>query len=107
MTIRIRILVLLLIGLAVLTQPPGVSAQTGGKVYRLGWVSFLPAPTQPAPLPETHEVIKARLAERGYVVGKSLAFESRWADGSVERVPALFAELERSGVDRSERTFHE
>jgi putative ABC transport system substrate-binding protein len=76
-----------------------VSAQTGGKVYRLGWVSFLPAPAQLSPLPPTYEVIKARLAERGYVEGKNLAFEPRWADGSFERVPTLLADLERSGVD--------
>jgi hypothetical protein len=43
MTIRIVVLLLTLV-LAALTQPPDVSAQTGSKVYRLGWVSLFLAP---------------------------------------------------------------
>jgi putative ABC transport system substrate-binding protein len=95
MTIRIVVLLLPLV-LAALTQPPGVSAQTGSKVYRLGWVSLFPAPTQLYP---DFEALKARLAERGYVEGKNVTFEPRWAAGDYQRVPALLAELERSGVD--------
>jgi hypothetical protein len=45
MTIRIVVLVLTLM-LAALTQSPGVSAQKGSKVYRLGFVSLQPPPTQ-------------------------------------------------------------
>jgi putative tryptophan/tyrosine transport system substrate-binding protein len=95
MTVRIVVLLLTLV-LAALTQPPGVSAQTGSKVYRLGWVSLFPAPTQLYP---DFEALKARLAERGYVEGKNVTFEPRWAAGDYQRVPALLAELERSGVD--------
>jgi putative ABC transport system substrate-binding protein len=98
MTSRLIVLLLALL-LAALSTSPGVSAETGSKVNRLGWVSFLGAPTQPTPLPPVFEVIKARLAERGYVEGKNVKFEPRWADGSFERVPGLLAELERSGVD--------
>jgi putative ABC transport system substrate-binding protein len=95
MTVRIVVLLLTLV-LAALTQPPGVSAQTGSKVYRLGWVALDPAPTQ---LPPYFEALKARLAERGYVEGKNVTFEPRWAGGDYQRVPELAAELERSGVD--------
>ena len=77
MTIRIVVLLLTLV-LAALTQPPGVSAQTGSKVYRFGWVSLFPAPTQLYP---DFAALKARLAERGYVEGKNLTFEPRWAGG--------------------------
>jgi putative tryptophan/tyrosine transport system substrate-binding protein len=94
MTIRIVLLLILL--LAALTQPPDVSGQTGSKVYRLGWVGLDPAPTQ---LPPHFEALKARLAERGYVEGKNVTFEPRWAAGDYKRVPELAAELERSGVD--------
>jgi putative tryptophan/tyrosine transport system substrate-binding protein len=94
MTVRIVVLLLALV-LAAFTQSPGVSAQTS-KVYRLGWVDLGRASTQ---LPPPYEALKARLAERGYVEGKNLVFEPRWADGDYERVPALLAELERSGVD--------
>jgi ABC-type uncharacterized transport system substrate-binding protein len=95
MTVRIVVLLLTLV-LAALTQPPGVSAQTGSKVYRIGWVALDPAPTQ---LPPYFEALKARLAERGYVEGKNVTFEPRWAGGDYQRVPELAAELERSGVD--------
>jgi putative tryptophan/tyrosine transport system substrate-binding protein len=96
--VGLRIVVLLLtLVLPALTQSPGVSAQTGSKVYRLGWVSLFPAPTQPD-FPEIRS-LKARLAERGYVEGKNVTFELRWAGGDYQRVPELAAELERSGVD--------
>ena len=98
MALRIVVLLLTLV-LPALTQSPGVSAQTGSKVYRLGWVSLFPAPTQLLPeFPELRS-LKARLAERGYVEGKNVTFELRWADGDYRRVPELAAELERSGVD--------
>ena len=48
MTIRIIALLLTLL-LAGLTQAPGASAQKGSKMYRLGWVSLVPAPTQSHP----------------------------------------------------------
>jgi hypothetical protein len=64
--------------LPALTQSSGVSAQIGSKVYRLDWVSLLPAPTQLPP---------------------NVTFEPRWAAGDYQRVPELAAELERSGVD--------
>jgi ABC-type uncharacterized transport system substrate-binding protein len=97
MTVRIVVLLLTLV-LAALTQSPGVSAQKGSKMHRLGWVSLQPTPTQ---LPSIHAytVLKAQLAERGYVEGKNVTFEPRWADGDYKRVPELLAELERVGVD--------
>ena len=79
-----RIIVPLL--LIALTQSPNVSAQTGSKVYRLGWVALDPAPTQ---LPPYFEALKARLAERGYVEGKNIAIEYRWAEGQLDRCPSL------------------
>ena len=95
MIIRIVVLLLTLV-LAALTQSPGVSAQTGSKVYRLGWVS-LSAPQNP--LHPNFLALKARLAERGYIDGKNIKFEPRWADGDYQRVPDLLNELERSGVE--------
>jgi hypothetical protein len=67
-------------------------------MYRLGWVSLQPAPTQ-LPSISAYAVLKAQLAERGYVEGKNVTFEPRWADGDYKRLPELLAELERIGVD--------
>jgi len=51
-------------------------------------------------LPSTREFSKpqldaftARLKELGYAEGRDIAIEKRWADGSIERLPALAREL--------------
>jgi putative ABC transport system substrate-binding protein len=81
---------------AALTQAPHVSAQKGSRAYRFGWVAVFPPPAE---LPPPFKALKARLAERGYVEGKNITFEGKWANGDYQRVPQLVAELERSGVD--------
>lgn len=45
------------------------------------------------------ESLRAGLRELGYVEGRNIALEFRWADGNYERAPALAAELVRSNVD--------
>jgi putative ABC transport system substrate-binding protein len=95
MTMRIAALVLALMA-AALTQTPSVSAQKSSKGYRFGWVAVFAPPTE---LPPPFKALKARLAELGYVEGKNITFEGKWADGDYQRVPQLVAELERSGVD--------
>jgi putative ABC transport system substrate-binding protein len=43
--------------------------------------------------------LRQGLADRGYVVGRHLVLEERYADGNPERVPALIAELLALNVD--------
>jgi putative tryptophan/tyrosine transport system substrate-binding protein len=95
MTIGILVLLLMLV-LAGSPFASGVSAQKDTKVYRFGWVSLAPTPTQPYP---TYEALKARLAEHGYIEGKNITFEPRWLSGNSDRAPEALAEMERSGVD--------
>ena len=92
---RSTVLVLTLV-LGVLTQAGEVAAQAGNKVYRVGWVALGSASPQLNP---SWQAFKARLAERGYVEGRNVTFEPRWAGDDYQRVPALISELERSGVD--------
>jgi putative ABC transport system substrate-binding protein len=54
-----------------------------------------------SPIPNAPFVAALRqgLTETGYVEGKSVAVEYRWAEGSYERLPALATDLVRRKVD--------
>jgi len=74
---------------------PGALAQPAGKVHRVGVVSVLPS----SPEPSTVVALRQTLREMGYVEGKNLILETRYAAGRVERLPELFAELIARKVD--------
>jgi len=65
------------------------------KVYRVG---FLLGATGESVASLFH-ALKEGLRERGYVEGRNIAFEQRYADGRMERLPDLAAELVRLDVD--------
>jgi putative tryptophan/tyrosine transport system substrate-binding protein len=86
--------------LTVLTPSAEVWAQKTGKVYRLGWVSF--GNTPPAGVGVQYpagEALIRRLAERGYIEGKNLVIDYRWAEADYQRVAPLSGDLVRSGAD--------
>ena len=45
------------------------------------------------------EALRQGLRELGYVEGRNIALEARWAEGKYDRYPALAADLVRSKVD--------
>ena len=71
------------------------AAQNGPKVVRLGWLTA----QREASLTPNLNVMRASLAEFGYVEGKNLTIEFRFGDDAIDRVPALAAELEQIPVD--------
>jgi putative tryptophan/tyrosine transport system substrate-binding protein len=53
----------------------------------------------PGPHPLSDSSVKKGLRETGYVDGQNLAFEYRWDEGHLDRLPALAADLVRHNVD--------
>jgi putative ABC transport system substrate-binding protein len=60
-------------------------------------VGFLNAGS-PGPLAHLITVLRQKLAEAGYVEGRNVAIEYRWAEGQIDRLPALAEELVRRQV---------
>ncbi|MGH7392987.1 MAG: ABC transporter substrate-binding protein [Candidatus Rokuibacteriota bacterium] len=84
----------IMVGLAILLAPLAGGAQPAGGTWRIGVISGAsPDPTHPV-----HGLEKG-LSEFGYVQGRNLILELRWAHGHLERIPGLVAELIRLKVD--------
>jgi putative ABC transport system substrate-binding protein len=72
------------------------AAQPSAKVYRIGWLGHGGAPPGPN---RTVGEFQQGLRDFGYVEGQNLVIEYRFANGNVERLPELAAELVRLPVD--------
>jgi putative ABC transport system substrate-binding protein len=71
------------------------SAQQPGRVYRLGYLS---QPTRES-VAQVLDAFLKKLRDLGWVDGRNLIIEYRWADGDAGRLPGLAAELVRAKVD--------
>ena len=69
--------------------------QPDQRVVRLAFVDAGSPSTAPKGLPAFWD----RLRELGYVEGQNLTVERRWADGHLERLPALMAEVVGQKID--------
>jgi putative ABC transport system substrate-binding protein len=85
----------LVLALGILAAPALSSGQTSARVYRVGLLAMggrTPDGRPPAAL-------RDGLQELGYVEGKNIAYEARWAEGRADRLPALAAEIVNARVD--------
>jgi putative ABC transport system substrate-binding protein len=82
-------------GLVLLAVPRGTAAQPAPGTHRIGFLGGASASGY-APLVEA---LVLGLRDHGYVPGKNVTMEYRWADGKYERLPDLAAELVRLKVD--------
>jgi putative tryptophan/tyrosine transport system substrate-binding protein len=71
-----------------------LEAQEPGRIHRIG---FLIAPT-PSFFSARLEAFRQGLQDLGYIEGKNIAIETRYADGRPDRLPELAAELVRLDV---------
>ena len=74
--------------------PLAARAQQPTKVARIGHLDLGPASARTSRV----EALRAGLRDLGYVEGKNIVIEFRWADG-VQQLPELAAELARMNVD--------
>ena len=87
---------LIALGASAVAAPwPSLAQQRPVNVHRVG---FLGA-TSIAAYKSRVDAVRAGLRDLGYVEGKNLVIEFRWADGMYDRLPNLAAELVRLKVD--------
>ncbi len=85
----------LALGALLLALSVPVQAQQRSKVQRIGFLAF----GSPSGASSSIEAFRKGLSELGYVEGRNIAIEYRWAEGSHDRLPRLAGELVRSKVD--------
>ena len=83
-----------LLGGAAVAWPVAGHAQQAGNVYRIGFLW-----DGPSVLPDNIEAFRQGLRDLGYVEGRNLAIEYRWAEGKPDRMRELAEELVRLKVD--------
>jgi putative ABC transport system substrate-binding protein len=82
--------------LSLLAVPLVTPAKPPGKVPKIG---FLNGSSAPAAIAREFEAFTQGLRELGYIEGQTIVIEQRYAEGRVERLPALAAELASLNVD--------
>jgi putative tryptophan/tyrosine transport system substrate-binding protein len=85
----------ILIAVVLLAVAVIAEAQQPAKVARIGWVTFGSASSQSPGA----EPFRREFRALGYVEGKNVAFEYRYAEGKLDRLPAVADELVRLKVD--------
>jgi len=78
-----------------LSTPLAVEAQQVARTYRIGFLGGASA----AGYATLVGALRLGLEDAGYVEGKNISIDYRWADGKYERLPELAGELVRLRVD--------
>ena len=86
---------LAMVGGNLLAAPLAAQAQQPGKGYRIGYLGATTASSYARHV----EALRLGLRDLGYVEGKNLTIEYRWAEDKYDRLPDLAAELVRLKVD--------
>ena len=84
-----------LVGIATAARVLDANALESGKLYKIGILTA----GGPGPLTPLRDMLREDLRELGLIEGKNLAFEGRYAENDLDRLPALAAELVSLEVD--------
>jgi len=88
-------IVLIVLALGIFAVPLTADAQQPVKVPRIGLLS----PSSPSGAAPWHQAFRQGLRELGWVEGKNISIEYRYAEGRNDRIPDLAADLVRLKVD--------
>jgi putative ABC transport system substrate-binding protein len=81
-------------------MPLGLQAQSAERLYRVAAISQSASVTEAAnPANPIRRALLQALRERGYVEGRNLIYDSRTAEGVMERIPDIVADLVRLKTD--------
>jgi putative ABC transport system substrate-binding protein len=86
---------LLVLGTAAFAAPLSALAQPVGKIFQIGYLGN----STPSMESALVEGFRQGLRERGYIEGKNAIVHYRWAEGKVDLIPALVAEMIALNVD--------
>src|SRR5262245_47574704 len=89
-SLRTILATVMLLACAVLSE-----AQQAGKIYRIGYL----APSTASGDAVRSEALRQELSKLGWIEGKNIAIEYRYAELKPERLPELAADLVRLKVD--------
>jgi putative tryptophan/tyrosine transport system substrate-binding protein len=95
LTLSPSLFTLSLVGAMLFALCVSAEAQQPKKVARIGYLSN----SEPARESGRAEAIRLALRELGFIEGQNIAFEYRYAEGKLDRLPELAAELVRLKVD--------
>jgi putative ABC transport system substrate-binding protein len=87
-----RVVTIVVLALGAILAP--AEAQQTAKIHRVGFI--YPGSKR---LTLLFDVFRRELADLGYVEGRNIIIEPRFADGQYERIPELAAELVRLKMD--------
>ena len=88
----VRLIIVIAVTLMGLGFP--AEAQQPGKFLRVGLLTWTAPPTPSSPTP-----FEQGLRQLGYVEGQNIAIERRYANGHMDRLPELAADLARLPLD--------
>ena len=85
-----------LLSAVLIIRPEDGAAQSSARTYRLG--SLTGNVSLSTNTPDAKALLNA-MAERGYTLGKNLAYDARGANGELAKIPQLIEDFKASGVD--------